>query len=287
VLGVPQVTRPGDFTRGLGMADEPRHRLATTAVGVRELAAAAGLLARPHPAWLWGRVGGDVMDLTMLARALKNHDGRGTRRTVLATAATAAIAATDVYAAVTRSRAITSLELTSVTTVAKPPGEVYRLWRQLDRLPTFMAHVDDVEVTGERTSHWKVTAPFGATVEWDAEITEDVPGERIAWRSREGADIENSGEARFVRAPGGRGTEVRVRLGYGLPAGPLGKLGARYFGEEPAQQLDDDLRRFKQVIETGEVVRSEGAPGGKRARGEFPQHTARPLTEEELREALS
>ncbi|GAA3840360.1 SRPBCC family protein [Streptomyces phyllanthi] len=287
VLGVPQVTRPGEFARGVGVEDEPRNRLATTAVGVRDLVAAAGLLGRPHPAWLWCRVGGDVMDLTMLARALRTQDGGRTRRTALATAATAAITATDVYAAVTRTRGITTLELTSSTTVAKPPGEVYGLWRQLDRLPTFMAHLDEVRVTGPRTSHWKATAPFGTTVEWDAETTEDVSGERIAWRSREGADIDNSGEVRFVRAPGGRGTEIHVTLRYGLPAGPLGKVVARYFGEEPSQQLDDDLRRFKQVIETGEVVRSEGAPTGKRARGEFPQRPARPLTEDELREALS
>ncbi|MFI0169615.1 SRPBCC family protein [Streptomyces sp. NPDC017095] len=287
LLGVPQVVAPAGFARALGVGEAARHRSATAAVGVRELAAAAGLLGRPHPAWLWGRVGGDLVDLTMLARALKNHDGRGLGRTVAATAAVTAITATDVYAAVTRTRRSAPVELTATTTVNRPPDEVYRLWSDLERLPDFMEHLDEVRVTGPKTSHWRASAPFGETVEWDAETTQDIPGRLIAWQSADGADIGNSGEVRLVPAPGDRGTEIRVTLRYDLPGGALGKAAARYFGEEPHQQLDDDLRRFKQIAETGEVVRSEGAPGGKRARGEFPQHPARPLTEDELKEALA
>jgi uncharacterized membrane protein len=104
------------------------------------------------------------------------------------------------------------------------------------------------------------------TVEWEAETTLDEGGRRIAWRSVGDADVQNSGQVLFVRAPGNRGNEVHVALTYDVPAGPLGRAVATYFGEEPHQQLDDDLRRFKQVLETGEVVRSDGAPGGKRAR---------------------
>ncbi|WP_141204943.1 SRPBCC family protein [Streptomyces griseorubiginosus] len=287
LLGVPQVAAPSGFARALGVDDAFRHRSATTAVGVGELTAAAGLLGRPHPVWLWARVGGDLMDLTMLTRALRNHDGRGLRRTVAATAAVTAITATDVYAAVTRTRRSTRMELTAATTVTRPPDEVYAFWRDLERLPDFMAHLDEVRVTGPRTSHWRAGAPFGKAVEWDAETTQDLPGQVIAWRSVEGADIDNSGEVRFTPAPGDRGTEIRVTLRYDLPGGALGKAAARYFGEEPHQQLDDDLRRFKQIAETGEIIRSDGAPGGKRARGEFPQHPARPLTEDELKEALA
>ncbi|MGW5336114.1 SRPBCC family protein [Streptomyces bauhiniae] len=286
-LGVPQVLAPANFARALGVGDAFRHRAATIAVGVRELTAAAGLLGRPRPAWLWGRVGGDLMDLALLTRALRNHDGRGLGRTVAATAATAAITATDVYAAVTRTSRSSPVELTATTTVNRPPDDVYALWSDLQRLPDFMAHLDEVRVTGPRTSHWRATAPFGRTVEWDAQTTQDVPGRVIAWQSVEGADIDNAGEVRFVPAPGNRGTEIRVTLRYDLPGGALGKAAARYFGEEPHQQLDDDLRRFKQIAETGEVIRSEGAPGGKRARREFPQHPARPLTEDELKEALA
>jgi uncharacterized membrane protein len=179
------------------------------------------------------------------------------------------------------------MELTSTTTVTRPVEEVYGFWSRLDQLPTFMAHLDEVRVTGGGRSHWKAAAPFGKEVEWDAETTEDVPGRRIAWRSLDGADVPNSGEVRFVPAPGGRGTEVHVRLSYDLPGGALGKAAAKYFGEEPSQQLDDDLRRFKQVMEVGEVVRSDGAPRGKQAREEFPQHPARPLSDEERKEVLA
>jgi uncharacterized membrane protein len=179
------------------------------------------------------------------------------------------------------------VELTAVTTIRKPPEEVYAFWRQLSVLPTFMIHLDSVEVTGPTRSHWKASAPFGQDVEWDAEIVDDVPGERLSWRSLPGAEVDNSGSVTFTRAPGDRGTEVHVVLRYDIPAGKLGELVARYFGEDPHQQLGDDLRRCKQVLETGEVVRSDGAPLGKFARHEFPQHAAQPLTPEELAEEVS
>ncbi|GAB3308303.1 hypothetical protein GCM10027451_17160 [Geodermatophilus aquaeductus] len=175
------------------------------------------------------------------------------------------------------------MELTSTTTVLAPPQEVYGFWHRLENLATFMAHLDDVRVTGPSSSHWVASAPFDTVVEWDAVTTGDAP-ERIAWASVEGADVDTSGEVLFVPAPGGRGTEVRVRLRYDVPAGALGRAAARYFGDDPSQALDDDLRRFKQVVETGEVVRSEGAPWGKRARREFPQRPARPLSDGELQE---
>ncbi|MFJ9150373.1 SRPBCC family protein [Streptomyces sp. NPDC102270] len=135
----------------------------------------------------------------------------------------------------TRTRRSTPAELTATTTVTDPPDEVYRFWSDLERLPDFMAHLDEVRVTGPGSSHWRASAPFGKVVEWDAETTQDVPGRLIAWQSADGADIGNSGEVRFVGAPGGRGTEIRVTLRYDLPGGALGKAAARYFGEEPHQ----------------------------------------------------
>jgi uncharacterized membrane protein len=286
-LGTPQLIVPGAFARTLGIGDAPRHRLTTTVVGIREMLAAAGLLGRPHPAWLWARVGGDVMDLTLLGRALKNHDGRGLHRTTFGAAATVVITLTDLYAATTRTTRSTPMELKSVTTVTGSPDEVYKFWSRLDQLPTFMAHLEEVRDAGDRRSHWRAAAPFGRDVEWDAETIDDLPGQRIAWRSLDGADIPNFGEVRFVPAPGGRGTEVHVTLTYELPGGAIGKAAAKYFGEEPSQQLDDDLRRFKQVFETGEVIRSDGAPQGKHAREEFPQHPARPLSDEERKEVAA
>jgi uncharacterized membrane protein len=176
------------------------------------------------------------------------------------------------------------MHLTGTITIGRQPSHIYEFWHDLEHLPMFMVHLDDVRREDGRRSHWKATAPFGRTVEWDAETVQDVPGERMAWRSIEGSDIRNSGVIVFRAAPGGRGTEVRVEIDYDMPASKAGQLVARYFGEEPHQQLDDDLRRLKQVIETGEVVRSDGAPGGKHARGEFPQHPAQPLSKKELAE---
>jgi uncharacterized membrane protein len=281
-LSIPALLMPKKFGPALGVGDAPRHRATAVVVGGQELAAAVGLLGQENPAWLWYRVGGDLMHIGMLGRALKNHDGRGLERTAAAFAAVLGITGVDVYAAVTRSRRKVEMDTTATTTVGLPEQEVYEMWRHLGNLPKVMTHLEDVRPDGNGRSHWRTGAPFGRTVEQDAEITEDVPGQRIAWRPLGSADIGNEGSVQFVPAPGGRGTEVHVKLRYEMPGGKLGEAVARYFGEDPHQQLDDYLRRFKQVAETGEVVRSEGAPGGKRARREFPQHPARSLNRDEL-----
>ena len=129
---------------------------------------------------------------------------------------------------------------------------------------------------GEGRTRWTAQAPVKKSVTWEAELVEDVPGEVIAWRSLPGADIDNSGSVRFREAPAGRGTEVRVHIRYALPGGRAGALVARLAGEEPHQQVEDDLRRFKQVIETGAVVRSEGSPEGPSARRQLLQHPGSP-----------
>jgi uncharacterized membrane protein len=278
------MVRPGGFVEALGLDDTPGRRAAAEFVGLRELASAGALLGFYTPAGFWARVGGDVMDLAMLTKPLINRNGKDLRRTAAAAAAVAGILAVDTYAAVSRSRSDQLPETTGAVTITKPREEVYRFWRQLSNLPSFMAHLDEVRVTGDRTSHWRTAPVAGRQVEWEAEITEDVPGQRISWRSADQADIPNEGTVEFRPAPRDRGTEVHVRLRYTLPGGYLGQMMARLLGEDPRQQLDDDLRRFKQVMETGEVVRSEGAPGGKRARREFPQRPARPLAPRELEE---
>jgi uncharacterized membrane protein len=115
-------------------------------------------------------------------------------------------------------------------------------------------------------------------VSWEAEIIDDQPGQRLAWRSLPGAQVANEGDVRFVPAPGDRGTEVRVTLRYSMPGGRLGHLAARVTGEHPRQQLEDDLRRFKQVVETGEVVRSDSAPEGFRAGRQLHHRPGQPMT---------
>lgn len=158
------------------------------------------------------------------------------------------------------------MDVKKAITVNQPPDKVYQFWHTFENLPRFMEHLDSVRVTGEKRSRWTAKAPAGARVAWDAEIVEDRPNELIAWRSLDGAGIENAGTVRFTPAPGGRGTEVHVEFQYAAPGGALGATAAKLFGEEPSQQVMDDLRHFKQVLETGEVTRSDAsAKGGGKA----------------------
>ena len=147
--------------------------------------------------------------------------------------------------------------------IDRAPEDLYRYWREFSNFPSFMKHVISVKATDERHSHWAVTGPLGTTVEWDAEITEDRPNEMIAWRSVEGSDVDHSGQIRFEQAPGGRGTMVTVEMQYGPPGGTVGSAIAAWFGEDPHQSIKMDLRRFKQVMETGEVITTEGQPTGR------------------------
>jgi uncharacterized membrane protein len=151
------------------------------------------------------------------------------------------------------------IHVSKTVTVMRPRDEVYRFWRQLERLPSFMIHHASVSEVSPVRSHWVAHAPGGSKVEWDAEIVDERENELISWRSCEGSEIPNAGTVRFTDAPADRGTEVRVELNYDAPAGRAGAAVAKLVGEEPSQQLTDDMRRFKQVMETGEVVLSDGS----------------------------
>ena len=156
-----------------------------------------------------------------------------------------------------------SMHVTKSITILREPEEVYEFWHDFENLPRFMYHLQQVEVRDDGTSHWVANAPGVGTVEWDAEIAKDTPNELIGWRSIGETDsVKNVGSVRFTPAPGGRGTEVRVELFYDPPGGKLGATIAKLFGEEPGQQVADDLRRLKQVLEVGEVVRSAASPDG-------------------------
>lgn len=148
-------------------------------------------------------------------------------------------------------------------TIDKSPDELYQFWHNLENLPQFMKHLESVEITGENRSHWVAKAPAGKTVEWDAEIINDKENEMIAWRSLEGSGIPNAGSVHFTAAPEGRGTEVKVEIRYEPPAGKIGMLVAKLFGEEPSRQVSEDLRRFKQLMETGVTATVEGQPSGR------------------------
>lgn len=147
-------------------------------------------------------------------------------------------------------------------TINKRADELYRFWRDLTNLPQIMRHLDSVTPIDDKRSHWVAKGPVGIAISWDAEIINDEPNQTIAWRSLAGAIVPNSGSVRFVPAPGDRGTEVHVTLDYIPPAGRLAVLVAKLFGEEPGQQVREDLRRFKQIMEAGEAPTTEGQPMG-------------------------
>ena len=160
-------------------------------------------------------------------------------------------------------------------TINKSQAELYQFWRNFENLPQFMNHLESVTVLDDKRSHWKVKAPLGYSVEWDAEATGEVENERISWHSIEGSEIPNSGVVEF-RPTVNRGTEVRVTLTYEPPAGKLGALIAKLFGEEPSQQVAEDLRRFKSLMETGLIMKVEGQTSGRIA--EIAEEKAKVMT---------
>ncbi|GJG88194.1 hypothetical protein tb265_33750 [Gemmatimonadetes bacterium T265] len=149
------------------------------------------------------------------------------------------------------------------TIFGRHPGELYDYWRNLENLPRILRHLESVKELDNRRSHWVAKAPAGQTVEWDAEIINDVPGEVIAWRSLPKASVPNAGAVTFREAPGGRGTEVKVNLEYEPPLGKLGVAVAKLFGEEPSVQVREDLRRYKNLMEAGEIPVSYNPGQGK------------------------
>jgi uncharacterized membrane protein len=146
-----------------------------------------------------------------------------------------------------------------VVTINRPADELYWFWRDFARLSSFMQNLVSVEQFDARRSHWTAKGPAGQPVEWNAEIINEIPDELIAWRTIDGADVVSAGSVAFRPAPGGRGTEVRVRLQYDPPGGKFGSGVAWLFGREPSQTIREDLCRFKQLMETGEIPRAEGA----------------------------
>ncbi|MFY1670881.1 SRPBCC family protein [Plantactinospora sp. WMMB334] len=281
-LGGAAVAAPSRVGRLIGVDDSVLARtVVLRAIGARELLPAPGALAARRPAgWIWLRVAGDVLDLTLLVRALRQRRGVRRGRVAATLAAVAGITAVDLLAAVHSGRTAgvrrRALRASATVTINRPADEVYRFWRDFENLPRFMYHLESVRSDGDGRSHWTARAPGGRRVEWDAELVEESLSEMISWRSVRGARVPNAGRVRFTRATGGRGTEVRVELAYAPPGGAVGRAVAKLLGAEPGQQIRDDLRRFKQVIETGEVVRSDGSPAGLATPQQVLQRPARP-----------
>jgi uncharacterized membrane protein len=174
------------------------------------------------------------------------------------------------------------MEARSAITIRSDADTVYRRWRALERLPDFMYHLESVTEIEPNRYHWVAKSIGGRTLEWDAVVVDDVAGQRISWQSVEGSKVDNAGVVRFVPAPGGRGTEVHAEVSYAPPGGAIGAAVAKLVGENPAQQVSDDLRRFKQIVETGEVARSDGSAAGERNRNQTSQRPAQPMARDEL-----
>lgn len=267
-LGLAELLMPRRIARAAGMVARPR---LLRAMGLRELVSGAGILTRPHPGgWLWSRVAGDAIDLALLGVA-----GRRThnQRLAFVTAAVTGITVLDLLASAAQSRrfgaaqameASRAMHVKKSLTVNRGAEECYRFWRNFENFPRFMAHLDSVQQVDTHRSHWVAHAPLGRQLEWTAELTTDRPGLELGWRSVAGSDIEHVGAVRFSAAPGGRGTRIDVDVDYVPPFGKAGVTVAKLFGEEPARQIDEDLRRFKQLIETGEIATTVGQSAGKR-----------------------
>ncbi|RYZ14692.1 MAG: SRPBCC family protein [Alphaproteobacteria bacterium] len=140
-------------------------------------------------------------------------------------------------------------------TINRPADELYAIWRDFTNLPRFMENIEAVTILSDRRSHWVVRAPTG-TAEWDSEITEDEPGRRISWASLPDASVDNAGTVEFKTGPEGRGTEVRALISFKPPMGGAGRMVAGWMQKDPHIQAKRDLRRFKQLIETGEIAAS-------------------------------
>lgn len=270
-LGLSELFAPRAIAQAAGVRDRP---ILIRTLGVREVASGVGILSQNKPTgWLWARVAGDAIDLALLGIAAASPQSRR-NRIGIAAGAVAGVAILDLFASAQHQQlenagqlpaaASSPIHVEKCITVNRSADDCYRFWRDFENFPRFMKHLESVSVSDDKRSHWVARGPAGIAVEWDAEITADEEGELLAWSSLEGGDVENAGTVRFERAPGGRGTVVWIDMHYKPPAGRTGAMVARLFGEEPSQQIDEDLRRFKWLIETGEIPTSIGQAAGRR-----------------------
>jgi len=243
-------------------------------VGTRELAAGVGILTlRDRTPWLWSRVVGDTFDLAGLSVALLRRGTRG--RAALAMTAIAGVTALDILAAlratgngvqtVPRVSGRTDIYVERSIAISKSPEECYRFWRSLENLPRFMHTLESVRQLDDGRSHWVAKGPMATRLEWTSEITADRPGEEIAWRTLDDSGAAHAGSVRFEAAPAGRGAIVRVSLHYSPLGGALGAGLVKLLGHDPQSRIREDLRRLKQVMETGEIPTTRGQPAGRRS----------------------
>jgi uncharacterized membrane protein len=262
-LGLAEIATPNFVANLIGVTDDSKTRSVLRFYGARELAAGFGILSQSNPSgWLWARVAGDVADISSFCKAMTADDndrGKG----IATAAALIGVTLADVYCAKQLSNGAEKSQnrktgATSSTTasiiIARDRNEIYGFWRDFERLPQIFDRLDSVRTIGDRRSHWKLTLPMGRSLEWDAEITDDQPNSRIAWRSVS-SPAPHSGEVRFEPATGNRGTKVHVEI---RPEG-LGTSLGTLFGLVPKQHVNIALHNMKQLLETGEIAKSDAS----------------------------
>jgi uncharacterized membrane protein len=285
-VGALGLLAPRVVAHAIGVQPTPMWNGVLRFFGARELANGAGILANPRSKeWVGMRVGGDALDLATLGVALTQT--KRPSRTLAATAFVLGAAVLDLVGterlaerrkAPTReyARYAEPVVLRSIT-VGRPINEVYAYWKDFTNFPRFMRHIESIESLGEGRSRWRATGPAGTRAEWTSEIVDDRENELIAWQTTGDSELYHSGKVTFRVGPRGEGTVVSVEMQYAPPGGQIGSALLKLFRKEPGQQVIDDLRRFKQVMEIGEVVQSDASiePGIAAARpherGDEPQ----------------
>lgn len=263
-LGVTEVLAPRALEKFLGV----RHSSwLIRLMGLREIASGVGILGRRRQTdWLWARVGGDVIDIAGLGMALGSSTAN-TGNIAGALVAVGGVTTLDVCCAQEMSRKNGAGEhhmtVRKSIQINRSAQEIYRFWRKLENLPRFMGGLESVREMDGRRSHWVAVGPGGKRVEWDAEIVLEEENHRIEWRSLPGSDIDHHGAVRFAAASGNRGTFVKVEMVYDPPGGWFGGGVAKLFGRAPEQQIHEDLHRLKELMETGEIITTQGQPSGR------------------------
>lgn len=266
-IGIAELLAPRALAQTMGLPARPQ---LMRAMGLREIVTSAGILLQPHQSgWRWSRVAGDLLDLSLLAWIGRGHPHR---RLTTMTALVAGLTALDTLAACDKRRQRAMRRDTSGAIrihrslhIQRPAEACYRFWRNFENFPQFMQHVEAVQVVDATRTHWCMRTPLGQHVEWTAELFSDIPSQQLAWRTLEGSAIEHTGIVRFLPALNDKSTRLDIEMRYDAGFGKASVTLAKIFGEEPSQQMDNDLRRFKQLMETGEIATTTGQSAGRRS----------------------
>jgi uncharacterized membrane protein len=245
-VGLAQLLAPRTVCRIAGLPPAP---MLTRLCGLRELACGVGIITQRNPApWLKARVAGDAMDLACLAVAAPLSASSG-RRLSAAVATVAGVAALDVYCSrELAGKRAAPVHITTSITMDRPPEALYAFWRDVTNLPRVMPQLKSVRVIDSLRSHWTAHGPDGL-IEWDSEIIDDRPNQRLAWRSLDDSQVYNAGSVRFDASPDGPGTRVTVELLYDPPTGAIGTSLAKLLGK--SGEVRADLAAFQRLIENG------------------------------------